>query len=350
MKKIISLTFALLLVCASAFSAACKEEENSSTGGGSSEGGSSIVQPGEDYDPRDPEQYIYKGVFANSPYKDQWDTGYGGADLYGIWDQSVLPNGFPTKPDSVTDIDRTSYVGVADQKLHQGGRQLGLLWVDDTDYEQYYVMFTGTEQTFNEITAQLEQNFVCFDDREDNSWYGSDRVEGYFHAFSNDWYLYLSYGEDRDWLDNGETVLTGEWSFTLYALPAYHQRPKVVQDVDLPQFGFVVEAVNSIQSWSEGDDDVEWLDYDYQTGIVTGTIGQYWSSGKIRYYGVTETQIQSYVATLVAEGFEQTQKGDNEYGQLYWTYKKGDLKVLIDLYVDSAEMVIDVQLGDVWYY
>ncbi len=319
-------------------------------GSGTGGGGSSVVTPPEDYDPRDPEQYIYKSVFANSPYKDQWDTGYNGADLYGIWDQSVLPEGFPTKPDSVTEIDRTSYVGVLDGKLHEGGRQLGVLWVDDTDYQEYYVMFTGAEATFTDITTQLQQNFVCFDDREDG-WGSEDRIEGYYYAFSNDWYLYMSYGEEREWSDEtNDFVLTGAWSFTLYAIPKYYQLPKVCQGVNLPDFGYFINDVYSIQSWSEGDEDVAWLDYDYQAGTVTGTLGEYWASEELRYYGVVESQMRTYCESLVSAGFEKTEDGTNEYSQIYLRYKKGDLIVKIDLHTSTSELIIRVEYGDVWYY
>jgi len=42
----------------------------SQNGGGSGNGGgSSLEKPGEDYDPYDPEQYIYKSVFATALIK-----------------------------------------------------------------------------------------------------------------------------------------------------------------------------------------------------------------------------------------------------------------------------------------
>ena len=83
------------------------ENNDNPDGGSGSDGGGSVVTPDEEYNPYDPEQYIYRSVFANSPYKDQWDTGRSGAELDGIWDSSVLPDKVPEKPSTVTEVDRT---------------------------------------------------------------------------------------------------------------------------------------------------------------------------------------------------------------------------------------------------
>ncbi len=360
MKKVIKLIIAVVIILAIVVIAikiipdlgkADNESSNSSSssssqsgeGGGNSGEGNGSSQ----YNPRDPEQYLYKNIFANSPYKDQWETDAYGADLYGVWDQSSLPTGFPTQPNSVTEIDRTSYVGVLDEKIHTGGRQLGVLWVDDTDYEEYYVMFTGTQETFNDLKAQLSQNFVCYDSPED-SW-GNDRIVGYYHAFSNEWYLYLSYAEEREWSDEENNfVLTGAWSFTLYAIPKYHPLPKIFQGVNLPTFGFATDKASEIQSYSEGDEDVEWLEYDYQTGAVSGTLGDTWASGELHYYGVTEGQIATYVEVLASAGFEMIKKSANEYGQISWRYQKGEIIILIDLYSEHTQMVINIVNDDIW--
>ena len=74
MKKLIALLLGLMM----AFSLVACGDTSGNTGGGGSGGGGGgnnpIVTPGEDYDPNDPNQYIYREVFADSPYKDQWDT------------------------------------------------------------------------------------------------------------------------------------------------------------------------------------------------------------------------------------------------------------------------------------
>ena len=120
MKKILALLLSIMMMFAFVACNNTEDPDNSGGGGGGDSGGGGgnpIVTPGDDYDPDDPEQYIYRSVFANSPYKDQWDTSRYGADVSGVWDSSVLPSVFPTKPDSVTAIDRTEFVGLLDEKI-----------------------------------------------------------------------------------------------------------------------------------------------------------------------------------------------------------------------------------------
>ena len=94
MKKILALLLSIMMVFALVACNNTEDPDNSGGGGGGSGGGgggdpSSIVNDTE-YDPTDPEQYIYRSVFANSPYKDQWDTGRYGADVSGVWDIYML--------------------------------------------------------------------------------------------------------------------------------------------------------------------------------------------------------------------------------------------------------------------
>ena len=67
MKKLIALLIGVMI----AFSLVACGDPSGNTGGGGGDsgggGGKPIVTPGDDYDPNDPEQYIYRSVFANSP-------------------------------------------------------------------------------------------------------------------------------------------------------------------------------------------------------------------------------------------------------------------------------------------
>jgi len=344
MKKILALLISLMMVFAIV---ACNNTENpdnggGGTGGGGGGGGNPIVTPGDDYDPNDPEQYIYRSVFANSPYKDQWDTGRYGADISGVWDSSVLPSVFPTKPDSVTAIDRTEFVGLLDEKIAYNPP--GELYVEvdyDTDerpWTYFFVMFEGTEATLNTLIADLAENFECRDDRED-SW-GDDRISGELHAYSTEWYLFLKYSQDLDW-SSEERVVTENFSFTLYAMPVHHQLPKVVEGVPLLQVGYLTNAVTHVTGYSAGDDDYTYLDYDYQTGTPSGAMKENWTTDEIVYYGVKMADLESYATQLVNAGLT-LQSGSNGY----WYFKKGEINVTIRYDEAYKSATIYVQLGN----
>ncbi len=352
MKKIISVIIALVVIVTGIVLAIVflgdnnPSSENSGNlggGGGPGGGGNSIVRPGDDYNPYDPEQYIYRNVFANSPYKDQWDTSRYGADVSGVWDSSVLPSVFPAKPDSVTAIDRTEFVGLLDEKI--SNYPPGDLYVEvDYDTEErpwtyFFVMFEGTEDTLNTLIEDLEENFECRDERENN--WGDDRIAGEFHAYSTDWYLWLRYSQDLDW-SSDERVVTENFSFTLYAMPVHHQLPKVVEGVPLLQVGYLMSAVTYVVGYSDGDDDYTYLDYDYQTGTPSGAMKENWTSEEIVYYGVKMADLESYVTQLVNAGLTM-QSSSTGY---YWWFQKGDINVTVSYDETYKSATIYVQLGN----
>lgn len=344
MKKILALLISFMMVFALVACNNTEDPDNSGGGGGGSGGGGGnpIVTPGDDYDPNDPEQYIYRSVFANSPYKDQWDTGRYGADISGVWDSSVLPSVFPTKPDSVTAIDRTEFVGLLDKKIAYNPP--GELYVEvdyDTDerpWTYFFVMFEGTEATLNTLIADLAENFECRDDRED-SW-GDDRISGELHAYSTEWYLFLKYSQDLDW-SSEERVVTENFSFTLYAMPVHHQLPKVVEGVPLLQVGYLTNAVTHVTGYSAGDDDYTYLDYDYQTGTPSGAMKENWTTDEIVYYGVKLSDVESYATQLVNAGLTLQSSSNG-----YWYFKKGEINVTIRYDEAYKSATIYVQLGN----
>ena len=344
MKKILALLISFMMVFALVACNNTEDPDNSGGGGGGSGGGGGnpIVTPGDDYDPNDPEQYIYKSVFANSPYKDQWDTSRYGADISGVWDSSVLPSVFPTKPDSVTAIDRTEFVGLLDKKIAYNPP--GELYVEvdyDTDerpWTYFFVMFEGTEATLNTLIADLAENFECRDDRED-SW-GDDRISGELHAYSTEWYLFLKYSQDLDW-SSEERVVTENFSFTLYAMPVHHQLPKVVEGVPLLQVGYLMNAVTHVTGYSDGDDDYTYLDYDYQTGTPSGAMKENWTTDEIVYYGVKLSDVESYATQLVNAGLTLQSSSNG-----YWWFKKGEINVTIRYDEAYKSATIYVQLGN----
>lgn len=344
MKKILALLISFMMVFALVACNNTEDPDNSGGGGGGSGGGggNSIVTPGDDYDPNDPEQYIYKSVFANSPYKDQWDTSRYGADISGVWDSSVLPSVFPTKPDSVTAIDRTEFVGLLDKKIAYNPP--GELYVEvdyDTDerpWTYFFVMFEGTEATLNTLIADLAENFECRDDRED-SW-GDDRISGELHAYSTEWYLFLKYSQDLDW-SSEERVVTENFSFTLYAMPVHHQLPKVVEGVPLLQVGYLMNAVTHVTGYSDGDDDYTYLDYDYQTGTPSGAMKENWTTDEIVYYGVKLSDVESYATQLVNAGLTLQSSSNG-----YWWFKKGEINVTVRYDEAYKSATIYVQLGN----
>lgn len=344
MKKILALLISFMMVFALVACNNTGDPDNSGGGGGGSGGGGGnpIVTPGDDYDPNDPEQYIYKSVFANSPYKDQWDTSRYGADISGVWDSSVLPSVFPTKPDSVTAIDRTEFVGLLDKKIAYNPP--GELYVEfdyDTDerpWTYFFVMFEGTEATLNTLIADLAENFECRDDRED-SW-GDDRISGELHAYSTEWYLFLKYSQDLDW-SSEERVVTENFSFTLYAMPVHHQLPKVVEGVPLLQVGYLMNAVTHVTGYSDGDDEYTYLDYDYQTGTPSGAMKENWTTDEIVYYGVKLSDVESYATQLVNAGLTLQSSSNG-----YWWFKKGEINVSVRYDEAYKSATIHVQLGN----
>ncbi len=345
MKKLIALLVGLMM----AFSlVACNNTEDPDNSGGSRGGGdpSSIVND-PDYDPYDPEQYVYRNVFANSPYKDQWDTSRSGAELDGIWDSSVLPDKIPEKPSSVTDVDYTKYVGKLDNKL--GYNPPGKLSIDydyDGDvkpWEYYMVMFTGTMDTFNTLVADFEESFGCYDDRDDSI--GETRFKGEFHAYSTDLYVYMNYQEDGSY--NSETYeFEGDGTvwFTIYAIPVHHQLPKLVEGVPLMQAGYVMWYDTYLMCYGENDDDYTELPYDFQTGTATGTVKEYWGV-EFNYYGATTADADAYGSQLMTAGFDRV---TNEGDPYYKIYEKDDIQVVVQ-YDDQYKCVMVRVQTENWY-
>ena len=321
----------------------------SQNGGGSGNGGgSSLEKPGEDYDPYDPEQYIYKSVFANSPYKDQWDTSRSGAELDGIWDSAVLPDKIPEMPLSVTEVDRTAYAGKLDNKI--GNNPPGSLSVDYGDdydgeekpWEYYMVMFTGTMDTFTTLVADFETNFACYDNRDDSM--GETRFKGEFHAYSTDLYVFMSYQENGDYGDDYVFVGDGTIWFTIYAMPVHHQLPKVVEGVPLMQAGYRMWSDTYLLCYSEGDDDYTEIPYDYQTGTPTGTVKEYWGA-EFEYYGATAADADAYGSQLISAGFTCTTDENEPY---YKVYAKDDIRVVVQY--DDEYKNVSVRVGtENWY-
>ncbi len=339
MKKILAILLSIMMMFAFVACNDTEDSDNSSGGGG---GDPRSIVNNSDYDPTDPEQYVYRNVFENSPHKDKWDTGRYGADVSGVWDSSVLPDVFPAKPDSVTAIDRTEFVGLLDEKI--SNNPPGDLYVEvDYDTEErpwtyFFVMFEGTEATLNTLIADLEENFECRDDREDN--WGDDRIMGKLHAYSTNWYLFLSYSQDLDW-SSDERVVTENFSFTLYAMPVHHQLPKVIEGIPLLQVGYLMDAVSDVTGYSEGDDDYTYLDYDYQTGTPSGVMKENWTTGEMVYYGVKTADLESYKTQLVNAGLTLQSSDDG-----YWWFKKGDINVTVSYNEIYKSATIYVELGN----
>ncbi len=358
MKRILALLISLMMVFALVACNNTEDPDNSGGGGGGGSGGGGIdprsIVENPDYNPRDPEQYIYRNVFANSPYKDQWDTSRYGADVSGVWDSSVLPDVFPAKPDSVTAIDRTEFVGLLDEKI--SNNPPGELYVEvDYDTEErpwtyFFVMFEGREATLNTLIADLEENFECRDDREDN--WGDDRIMGELHAYSTDWYLFLSYSQDLDW-SSDERVVTENFSFTLYAIPVHHSLPKQVEGLTLPTFGYLTNGVFDLVCYASGDDDYTYVDYNFETGTASGALKENWSLSNVEYYGATIADAESYGQYLVSQGYALTYDSRLYDANSYsLEYEKSDMTVRVTYDADEKCVELWVIKGDaeLFYY
>ena len=350
MKKILALLISLMMMFAFVACNNTEDPDNSGGGGGGGSGGGGenpIVTPGDDYDSDDPEQYIYRSVFANSPYKAQWDTSRSGAELDGIWDSSVLPDKVPEKPSTVTEVDRTEYVGKLDNKITS--RPPGKLSVDydyegdEKPWEYYMVMFTGTMDTFNTLVADLETDFACNDDRDDSI--GETRFKGELHAYSTDLYVFISYQENGSYNnDTYEFEGDGTIWFTLYAMPVHHQLPKVVEGVPLMQAGYVMYGDNVLMCYGEGDDDYTELPYDYQTGTATGTVKENWGV-ELEYYGATTADADAYGTQLTNAGFTRVTNDSDPY---YKKYTKDNIEVIVQYEADSKYVAVNVQTENWW--
>ncbi len=356
MKKIISIVIAIVVLAIGAISVYFlvdkdnQSAENSGIGGKNSIGGNGenpVLPIGDDYDPNDPEQYIYRSVFANSPYKDQWDTSRYGADVSGVWDSTVLPSVFPAKPHSVTAIDRTEYVGKLDNKITSNPP--GYLSVDydyegdDKPWEYYMVMFTGTMDTFNTLVADLETNFACYDNRDDSI--GETRFKGEFHAYRTDLYVFMNYQENGSY--NSETYeFEGDGTvwFTLYAMPVHHQLPKLVEGVPLMQAGYVMYDHTTLTCWGEGDDDYTEIPYNYQTGTATGTVKESWGV-EFEYRGATTSDADAYGSQLTSAGFTCVTNDSDPY---YKRYTKDNIEVIVQYYAEFKYVEVKVQTENWW--
>ena len=346
MKRILALLISLMMVFALV---ACKNTEDPDNSGGGEGGGSGggggnpIVTPGDDYDP---EQYIYRSVFANSPYKDQWETSKWGAELDGIWDSSVLPDKIPEKPSSVTEVDRTEYTGKLDDKL--GYNPPGKLSIDydyegdGKPWEYYMVMFTGTMDTFNTLVSDFGTNFACYDDRNDGM--GETRFSGEFHAYSTDLYVFMNYQENGSYnSDTYEFEGDGTIWFTIYAMPVHHQLPKFVEGVPLMQAGYLMWFNNYLTCYNDTDEDFTELPYDYQTGTATGTVKENWTTDELVYYGATVADVETWGTQLVNAGFTNSSSESN-----YWYYRKGDINVTARYSNEYKSVTVYVQVGNWW--
>ena len=348
MKKLIALLLGLMM----AFSlVACGDPSGNTGGGGGGSGGGGggdnpIVTPGEDYDPNDPNQYIYREVFADSPYKSQWDTSRSGAELDGIWDSSVLPDKIPEKPSSVTEVDRTEYVGKLDNKYNYNPPgKLTVEYEDESDgkpWEYYMVMFTGTMDTFNTLVLDFATNFACYDDRDDGM--GETRFGGEFHAYSTDLYVFMSYQENGSYnSDTYEFEGDGTVWFTIYAMPVHHQLPKLVEGVPLMQAGYMMWFNNYLTCYNDTDEDFTELPYDYQTGTATGTVKENWTADELVYYGATVADVETWGTQLVNAGFTLSSSESN-----YWYYSKGDINVTARYSDEYKSVTVYVQVGSWW--
>ena len=359
MKRILALLISLMMVFALV---ACNNTENPDNGGGGTGGGggsggggggdpSSIVND-PDYNPNDPEQYIYKAVFANSPYKAQWDSNAYGANVNDVWDSSVLPSVVPTKPSSVTEVETTGFVGLLDKKL--GYSSPGKLYIE-ADYESqvqpwtyYYVDFKGTQDTFNTLCQDFAEAFECYDDRED--WDSSEKIRGTYHAYSTEWYCYMSYSQQGSYDTDTWAFIpdeSGEWLFSIYVIPVHHELPKQVEGLTLPTFGYLMNGVFELIGYSDGDDDYTYTEYNFATGTASGALKDNWSTSDIQYYGATLANAESYAQYLVSQGYEKTYDSRDYDATTYTlTYEKGDISVDIRYYADQKYMELWVTCGD----
>ncbi len=353
MKKILTILFSIIMILALV---GCKKNKKPVGSGGNSEnngtennggtgngGGNTVVKPGDDYDPYDPEQYIYKSVFANSPYKDQWDTSKSGATLDHIWDSSVLPETFPKKPSSIIEVDHTGYVGKYDYKY--GSYPPGRLYYEyeknDEKYWEYYtVLCTGTKETLDSLIEDMSDNFECYDERDDGI--GETRFGGELHAYSKNLYIFIQYYENGSYnLDTFEFEGDGTVTYTLYAMPALHQLPKIVEGIPLLQVGYMMYPLDYITCYNDGDDDYTFIDYDFKTGKADGTLKENWTTEEISYYGAKMTDIENYQTQLINAGFS-LQFGDYNY----WWYTKGDINLVIQYDTDYKCASVTVLVGN----
>ncbi len=344
MKKILAILLSIMMMFAFV---ACNNTEDPDNSGGGGGGDPSGIVNDPNYDPYDPAQYIYRNVFANSPYKDQWDTSRSGAELDGIWDSSVLPDTIPEKPSSVTDVEYTKYVGKLDKKIaYNPPGKLSIHYDDDAEaqpWEYYFVMFTGTMDTFNTLVADFEEGFGCYDDRDDSI--GETRFKGEFHAYSTDLYVFMTYQEGGSY--NRETYDfegDGTVDFSLYAMPVHNQLPRLVEGVPLMQAGYIMWHDTYLMCYGEGDDDYTELPYDFQTGTATGTVKEYWGV-EFNYYGATAADADAYGSQLMSAGFTRATNGDDPY---YKVYKKDDIKVVVQYDDYYKNVTVEVQTED-WY-
>ncbi len=337
MKKLIAMIIGLMM----AFSLVACGDPSGNTGGGGG-GNNPIVIP-EDYDPDDPEQYIYRSVFANSPYKDQWDTSENGAELDGIWDSSVLPNCFPDKPSSVTEEYSTEFVGKLDEKGYYSSSPGKLDTDGEDDYTYYLVMFQGTQDTLDAIIADLSENMAIHDERD------PERIRGSLHAYSTDWYVYCSYYDGGEYdRDTYEWISDGIVEFHLYATPAYYQVPRVVCGINLPQTGYLMYKVDSLWHISGEDyDETDEIEYNYQTGVASGPIKEYWSTFEISYYGADQTVFDAWFEYLEDEGFEIASE-DTSSSLWYKYFTNDDVTVRISYDAEYASHSLEIYKGQ-WY-
>ncbi len=346
MKKLL-LTILMIVMAISLI--ACGDSDNGGTGGGTpgiTPGGDGGNQ--QEYDPYDPEQYIYKNVFANSPYKDQWTTGKSGADLMNIWDNSILPNIIPEKPASVTEVDYTSYTGVLDQKYSSGS--FGKFYFEEgqTDFEFYTLIFDGTEETYNELLEHFSKIFICYNDSEDHHY---SQKRGYLHCYSKDWYAYLHYTEDGeyDWETNVFTP-SGMWRFSLNITPAYFKLPTKFQGISLPQYGMLTCTYNIIACYNDGDDEYTYVEYDFMTEKYKEPVKEYWYTGELEYYGVEKEDVEKYCNQLLIEGLVCEFQSVNEYGEYQKRFDKNNVKVRVVYYESQKQLVVSIAYGEYWFY
>lgn len=234
-----------------------------------------------------------------------WDENNYGAYIYKVWDETFLPDCFPSPIDGV-EVDQTFFKDYNHDTLN-GSYDVGpLSYESKEDYREYGVRFYATEAQLEEFTAALEaKGFTGGQkgDREGDWWE--------FYYYNNDgWFMYLFFNTNDDQDGKFDGALTASATDSVFPLPAS------VDGIPLPLKGMTDYDYTKdycIDDYSSGKYDN--TDFNLASDPLPSELYTAW----FHYYAATMQDARDYAQQLVKLGWElqnESEDGDTYYSML----------------------------------
>ena len=269
-------------------------------------------------------------------FPDGWDNWALGASIDDVWDTSVLPSILPGPIDGMV-AKETIY---KDNVHSKSDLQVGhLKYAESDDYRYWEVRFEASRAHIDAYLAAMEaKGFIGALDTDKSE---DDRYT-YCYSHSEGWYVYLHHGG----YDDGDLELRSSY---LMITDSVHDYVDSVVGIPLPQFGapYVDYKINSIDIWSNEDDDFIYEDFDVsKDSFPTGLEDSEWFEISFTYYGANIDAAKEYSNMIKGLGWTE-ESYFSEYSDSSCYVKDGIyLRVLVD---DGHEVMVWIGNTDEYY-